>query len=149
MALNAHGLIQLQFETRFLPLSYLLFIEWVEEAELICQLCKLKMSTAVIPLRLLGSLKQKKNPTLTEIKRALYTDLFVTYQQFLGHQLLPGETVDVYLADLLKLSVPFGDVNERMLGCVFVAGLPDDVSRLLRATSRMDELSTDQLLTQA
>lgn len=33
-----------------------------------------------------------------------------------------------------------------MLECIFLAGLPNVVSQLLRATYRTDELSVDQLL---
>ena len=47
----------------------------------------------------------------------------------------PRESVDVYLADLHKLSVPFGGVNDKILSCTFLVGLPEDISKLLRALS--------------
>lgn len=34
------------------------------------------------------------------------------------------QTVDIYLADLHKISVLFGGMNDRIL-CMFLAGLPD------------------------
>lgn len=40
-------------------------------------------------------------------------------------------------------------MNNWMLGCAFVAGLMDEISQLLQATSRMDELLMEQLLTRA
>lgn len=51
----------------------------------------------------------------------------MAYQQFTERRLLLGETVDVYLTDLRKLSVPFGGMNDWMLGCAFVAGWFDEV----------------------
>lgn len=56
------------------------------------------------------------------------------------------ETVEVYLTNLCKISMSFGGVNGQLLGCAYLAGLPEDVSKLLRASSKMDELPTDQLL---
>ena len=59
----------------------------------------------------------------------------------MGRRLQPGETVDVFLAELRRLAVPFGGLSDNMLACAFVAGLPDTVKQLLRAGSRMDELT--------
>ena len=53
------------------------------------------------------------------------------WKQFVGRQLEPGETVDVYLADLRRLAIPFGRATDRLLECAFLAGLVDDVSWLL------------------
>lgn len=97
-------------------------------------------------------LKDEEQNDFTKLKQALYMtfgmDPFAAYQQFIGGQLLPDEMVDVYMADLWKLSVLFGDMNALMLGCAFVAGLPDDVCRLLQVTFKMDELLANQLLAQ-
>lgn len=66
-------------------------------------------------------LKRKKKQN----KKQLYqdkTDLFVTiYQQFIRHQLLPDEMVDVYLVDLWKLSALFRGMNDQILEYTFVA----------------------------
>ncbi len=64
-------------------------------------------------------------------KSAFGTDPFITWKQFVGRQLKHGEVVDVYLADLRRLAVPFGGATDCILECAFMAGLPDDVSRLL------------------
>lgn len=64
----------------------------------------------------------------------------MAYQQFIGYRLLPSEMVDVYLADLWKLSVPHGGMNAGVCLCNRI------VSQILHVTSRMDKLSTDQLL---
>ena len=57
--------------------------------------------------------------------------------------------MDVYLADLRKLATPFGGAIDRILGCAFLAGLPDDARRLLRASVRLNELGLDELLARA
>ena len=79
-----------------------------------------------------------------EIKRA-----FITLKQFVKRQLEPSETVDVYLADLRRLVVPFDGAANCILECAFLAGLPNDISRLLRASSKLDELGIDKLLARA
>ena len=56
----------------------------------------------------------------------------------MGIRLQPGETVDVFLAELRRLAVPFGGLSDKMLSCAFVAGMPDSVKPLPRAGSRMN-----------
>ena len=60
------------------------------------------------------------------------------HEQFVGRRLQPGETVDVFLAELRRVAVPFGGLSDKMLACAFVAGL-STVRQLLGAGSRMDE----------
>ena len=50
-------------------------------------------------------------------------------------RLQPGETVDVFLAELRRLAVPFGGLIDKMLACAFVGGLPDTVMQLLRTAT--------------
>lgn len=74
-----------------------------------------------VPTMCTSILKRKKKQN----KKQLYqdkTDLFVTiYQQFIRHQLLPDEMVDVYLVDLWKLSALFRGMNDQILEYTFVA----------------------------
>jgi len=88
-----------------------------------------------------------------KIKQALYTafaaDSFLAYEQFISRKLQPGETVDVFLAELRKLAAPLGDLPDKVFCCAFVAGLPNTVRQLLRASSRMDTLTIEQLLARA
>ena len=67
----------------------------------------------------------------------------------MGRRLLPGETVDVFLAELPRLAVPFGGVSDKMLAYACVAGLRDTLRQLLRAGSRMYELPLAHILTRA
>ena len=76
-------------------------------------------------------------------------DAFVAYEQFVSRRLQPGEAADVYLADLRRLASVFDGVSSKALACAFVAGLPDAVRQILRAGSRMEALSLEQLLTRA
>ena len=70
----------------------------------------------------------KDEADLDEIKQALYTafsmDESITWRQFIGQQLLPGETVDMYLANLRKLSIPFGGVKTKNWDLCFRKGCP-------------------------
>ena len=129
--------------------------EWFEKAEHVCCLCKVKEPALVIPLRLTkGAYTVYKqlgdDAGLEEINQALYAafgaDPFVAWRWFTKRRLEPGEMVDVYLDDLRRLAVLFGGANKRILGCAFLAGLPDNASRLLRASSRLNELKLDELL---
>ena len=90
---------------------------------------------------------------LEDIKHALYTafgtDPFITRKKFVRRLLKPSETVDIYLANLRRLAVPFGGATDRILECRFLARLPDDISWLLRVSSRPDKLGIDELLARA
>ena len=133
-------------------------VEWFEKAERVCRLSKIKEPALVIPLRLTKGAyavyqQLEDDVDLDGIKQALYAafgvDPFIAWKQFTERRLGPGETVDVYLADLKRLAIPFGGANDRIMGCAFLAGLPDDTSRLLRASSRLTELGLDELLARA
>ena len=133
-------------------------VKWFEKAECICRLCKIKEPALVIPPRLTKgayAIYQQlgDDAGLEEIKQALYSafgaDPFITWRRFTERRLELGETVDVYLADSRMLAAPFGGVTHSILGCAFLVGLPDDESRLLRASSRLNELGLDELLARA
>ena len=89
----------------------------------------------------------------SKIKLALRTafavDSFTAYELFVSRRLHPGETVDVFLAELRRLAVPFGGLSDNALVYAFVAGLPESVRQLLRAGSRMNELPLIQILARA
>ena len=130
-------------------------VEWFADFEQVCKLFRNKEPSMVILLRLTKGAyavyqQLGDDADLEKIKCALYTafgtDPFIAWKQFVRWQLKPSETVDVYLADLRKLAVPFGGATDHILECAFLAGLPDDISRLLRSSSRLDELGIDELL---
>ena len=93
-----------------------------------------------IPLRLTGGAfavyqqlpdadKRDSGKITKALQTAFAVDSFTAYEQFVGRRLHPGETVDVFLAELRRLAVPFGRLCDNMLSCAFVAGLPDTVKR--------------------
>lgn len=73
----------------------------------------------------------------------------MAYGQFAERRLRPGESVDVYLAELRKLSVLFGGMSDHGLSCGFVRWLPKRVKQLLHASTRIYELSIGQFLVRA
>ena len=108
--------------------------EWLEKVELVCSLRGVTALEDVIPLRLTGGAfavyqqlpaAEKKNAA--SIKEALTTafgtDAFSAYEAFAARRIEPGETVDVYMAELRKLANAFGGVPDKALCCAFVAGL--------------------------
>ena len=98
------------------------------------------------PLRLTGGafavyqqLPDADKQDVLKITKALRTafavDSFTAYDQFVARRLQPGETVDVFLAELRRLAVPFGGLSA--------------MKQLLRAGSRMVELPLAHILTRA
>ena len=135
-------------------------VEWLEDAELVCNMRGIAHLESVISLRLTGGafvvyqqLPDEDTQDFGEISKALLTafavDSFTAYDQFVTMRLQPGETVDAVLAELRKLAVPFGGLSDKMLGCAFDGGMPDTEKQLLRAGSRMDELPLVHILTRA
>ena len=135
-------------------------VEWVEEAELVCRLSGVKHIECVVPMRLSGGayavyqqLSEEKRADFACIKDVLYTAFALSpvtaYKQFAARRLRPGETVDVYLAELRKLATQFGGMTERGLVCAFIAGLPEHAENLLQATTRVDDLPMSDILARA
>ena len=54
--------------------------------------------------------------------------------------------MDVYLAELTKLTVLFGGLHERALAYKFLAGFPTGAKQLLRANSNIASLSLNDLV---
>ena len=90
-------------------------VEWVENIELVCELCAVKNVERVLPLRLRGGalaiyrqLSAEQKADAEQIKQALITayaaDAFNAYDQFVTRQLSPGETVDESFAELQRLA---------------------------------------------
>ena len=94
-------------------------VEWLEKAELVCKLRGVAHLESVLPLRLTGGafavyqqLPDADKQDIGKITKALRTafavDSFTAYEQFVGRRLQHGETVDMFLAELRRLAVPFG-----------------------------------------
>ena len=134
--------------------------EWLDKVALICQLRGVEDLTAVIPLRLCGDafavyqqLSEAEKRDEGKIRTALLTafadDAFAAYSKFVGRKLGVNESVDVFMADLRRLSALFGGMSDQGLACAFVAGLPETAPQVLRAGCRVESLQLSQLLARA
>lgn len=134
-------------------------VEWWERARLLCELRGVPLMS-VVPLRLAGGafavwsqMPATSRGSLEEVEKTLYAafamDSFAAYDAFCCRRLRGGESPDVFLSDLRRLAVLFGGVPDRALVCAFVAGLPDCARQVIRAGSRAESLSLDDVLTRA
>ena len=132
-------------------------LDWVETVELHCLLSGVKSIEHVIPLRLSSGafavyqqLSAEEKQSYERIKAAPYKAIAIdpatAWEQFEARALHPGETVDVYLAELTKLTVLFGGLPKWALAYKFLAGLPTGAKQLLRASSNIDSLSLKDLV---
>ena len=98
-----------------------------------CNLRGTAQLESVIPLRLTSGAfavyqqltDADKKDTRTVLRTAFAVNSFTAYEQFVARRLQPGETVDVFLAELRRLTVPFGGQSDKALVCAFVVGLPE------------------------
>lgn len=135
-------------------------VEWIEKFEMVCRLRGIRNLQDIIPLRLTGGafavylqLSETQKGKYEEVKTALVSafasDGFMAYEEFIARRLHDGESVDVYLADLRRLATLIGGLPDKALMYAFVAGLPDNTRRLLRAGSRMETMDLQQALARA
>ena len=107
-------------------------VKWLEKLELVCDLLGVKWLDCVIPLHLTRGafgvyqqLNKNKKSDAAQIKGALMTafatDKFIEYEQFETHMLHPGETTDVYLAELQELLV-FSEEYQTVQWCACSCG---------------------------
>ena len=135
--------------------------EWLEQVELVCEMCGVNNVERVLPLRLRGRalsgyrrLTRDQREDLQQVKQALLVafapDPFVPFHTFVSRHLRPGETVDEYLGDLQDLARLIEEnTSNRWLSCAFMSGLPGPVRRKLRGSSGMEHMTPKQILTRA
>ena len=135
-------------------------VEWVEKAELVCQLSGVKNIECIVPMCLSGGayavyqqLSEEKRADFACIKDVLYTAFalnpMTAYKQLVACRLRLGDTFDVFLVELHKLVTQFRGMMEWGLVCAFIAGLPDHVEKLLQATTQVDDLPISEILARA
>ena len=131
--------------------------EWYSKVTWICKLHKVTDLTLVIPLRLTGNAYRIYNQLSDGDKldiataksvlfKAFEVDSFCAYERLHSRQLERGEPVDAYLADIKRLALLAGGLNEKAIGSAFVFGLPEEVRRTLRTNARMAEMDVTELL---
>ena len=99
-------------------------------------------------------LTRDQREDLQQVKQALLVafalDTFVAFDTFVSRRLHPGEIVDEYLVDLQDLAHLIEEnTSDRWLSCAFVSGLPGPVRRQLRGSSRMENMTLEQILASA
>ena len=98
-------------------------VEWLEKAELVCNLRAIAHLESVTPLRLTSTFRRlsatpwREQTDSRKITKALRTafavDSFTAYEQFVGRRLQPRETVVAFLVVLRRLAVPFGRLSDK------------------------------------
>ncbi|XP_043204501.1 uncharacterized protein LOC122371835 [Amphibalanus amphitrite] len=134
--------------------------EWLEKVELVCRLRGIEALHVVVPLRLTGGafavyqqLDEQDKAGYETIKKGLISafaeDKFDAYDRFEKMKLRRGEPVDVFVAELRRLSSLFGGMSDSGLACAFVAKLPETTRRVLRAGSRVESMTLSELISRA
>ena len=134
-------------------------IEWFNKVELVAKLRNVQNLESVVPLFLEGKafsvyneLSDSRKGKIDDIKTALFQafslDAFQAYEQF-SRRVWLDESVDVYLSDLRRLARLANISSDVLILRAFVVGLPTVVSRELRATSKLDNLSLDDVVARA
>ena len=129
--------------------------EWIENVELVCELCTMDRVKHVMLLRLqdgaLAAYRQlSKKRADPEEMTAYVSDAFNVFDQFTARQLQQNETVDEFLANFHHLARLVGEpLSEHWITCVIVSGLPQRIRLLLRASSWIETMTLEQLLTRA
>ena len=133
---------------------------WLEKLELVAKLQAVKEKEHFLPLFLEGpafavyqqfseEVKNDYNNLCSGLLAAFAANEFSAYEQFSARKYNEGEGVDVYLADLRRLAMLFGSTEERTLRCAFVVGLPEYVSKQLRALSNIESLRLSDIVSRA
>ena len=130
------------FDIRLIPefhgvLSDHTVSEWLEQVELVCEMCGVDNVKRGLPLRLRGGalsvyrrLTREWREHLQQVKQALLIAFapnpFVSFDTFVLHRLRPRETVDEYLGDLQDLARLIEEnTSDRWLSCAFMSGAHD------------------------
>ena len=137
-------------------------VKWLDKLKLVADLKGIEEGGLVktIPLFLEGSaydmyteLSDAEKASEAAIKKKLVkafgVNRYVAYEMFSRRVWKEGEPVDVFITDLRKLARLAGMEGEEVIRCAFVVGLPTTVSRELRASSSVDEMTLPQLLDRA
>ena len=105
----------------------------------------------VLPLRLRGGAlavyRQLRQEQRTDPEECIQ---WMHSMDFTARRLRQNETVDEFLADLHRLTRLVGEpLPECWMTCAFASGLPQHIRQLLRASSRMETMTLEELLARA
>ena len=119
--------------------------EWLEKMKLVAKLKKIQDVSTLLPLYLEGPAfavynqlsstdKAKSTSIETALEAAFGKDQFDAYDLFKKRTWMPGESVEVYLADLRQLARTAKVETTELVFLAFVTGLPKEVANQLRAS---------------
>ena len=105
-------------------------VEWYTRAEVLCRHRGVDL-TGVLPARLTGGafavwlqMPEEARDSAVAVRDALFDafamDRLAAYDAYASRRLQPGESADVYLADLRRLASLYGGVPESALTCAFI-----------------------------
>ena len=116
-------------------------VDWIKTVELTCRVCGVKRRTGGaldVYLQLGDNEKADVRPTNALLFKAFAMDPCTAYGRFTTWTLIAGETVNVFFAALKKLAILFRGFSEPTFIYAFVAGLPDRVKQVLRASTSIE-----------
>lgn len=134
------------------------FSEWVRKLELVALLQKVKDLQSFMPLFLSGgafavyeSLDSDVKADYSKLKQSLMeafsTHPLLAYEQFITRKLVPGESVDVYVADLRRTGNRVdSQLSDEWIKCALVYGLPEAVRQQLKAACSVEKLPLTKLI---
>ena len=129
--------------------------DWTKRLELVTKLenSEGKLAT-ILPMLLDGPAfavyKQLSDEDKADVKKskeallaAFGVECYQAYQQFTSKRMRGGESVDVFMADLRKLSLLIGMKKEvePMLKCAFITGLPFGVSIQVKSIAGLERMT--------
>ena len=86
----------------------------------------------------------------SSLQTAFSLNQFSAYEEFVNRKLTPGETVDVYAADLQRLAgLVDGTIGGECLKCALVYGLPDMVRKQLSAACSLETMNLNEVVSRA
>ena len=137
------------------------FGEWIKKVELVAQLQNVKNLVSFFPLFLSGgafavyqgleeSVKNNYSAAKAKLLAAFSVDCFCAYDEMSNRRLRPGESVDVYLADLKRLAALIDEfLSDDFMKCAFVSGLPENIKLQLRAACSMKAMKLEEVVERA
>ena len=138
------------------------FADWVSKMELVAKLQKVKDLCSFLPLFLGGGafavykqLSEEVRGDYDRLKGNLTAAFSIgsldAYNELMSRRLRPGEGVDELVSDLKRLIGLTGctEMPVSLLKCAFMVALPAGTRSQLQASTRLEQLSMDELLQRA
>jgi hypothetical protein len=137
------------------------FAEWVRRAEMIAGMQGVKRLEKFIPpffsrgaFAVYVSLSQETKDDYKKLKasmlRAFSLGQQKAYDTFVQRRLLPGESVDVYAADLGRLASLVDEMpSDAWIKCALVKGLPEVVRKQIIASCAVEQLDLSTVVEKA